>query len=258
MVEERGVGARLPQSGNVGADPENPAVAGTQADAGGTQAADPAAAVVRAAQAEIGIREVRENAGPRVDAYNRYTSVKDAPWCASFVSFCFYQAGHAQPRTAWSPALFPRARCVEFSPSRLVNSGLAAGLVMGIYYPSKGRIAHCGIVSGIDGDWVFSVEGNTNDDGGNEGDGVYAKKRHRRTIAKYADWIKAPLLRRNVPAPSSSLMYPARHCEESKQSHIRFGFAQWTDPTSREFGFSGIPQELAEGLGTARFFPASQ
>jgi len=209
MVEERGVGARLPQSGNVGADPENPAVAGTQAVAGGKTAADPAVAVVRAAQAEIGVREVRENAGPRVDAYNRYTSVKDAPWCASFVSFCFHQAGFAQPRTAWSPALFPRERCVEFSPSRLGNSGLAAGLVVGIYYPSKGRIAHCGIVTGIDGDWVFSIEGNTNNTGSNEGDGVYAKKRHRQTIHSYSDWLGAPLSRRNVPAPSPSIDLPS-------------------------------------------------
>jgi hypothetical protein len=250
------VGARLSRPGHVGADREIPAVAGAQADAGGTQAADPAGAVVRAAQGEIGIKEVRENAGPRVDAYNRYTGVKDAPWCASFASFCFYKAGFQQPRTAWSPALFPRERCVEFTPLRLGNSGLAAGRVMGIYYPSKGRIAHCGIVTGIDGDWVFSVEGNTNDDGGNEGDGVYAKKRHRRTIAKYADWIKAPLTRRNVPASSPSIDLPSSSLRGIEAISHSFWLCSVDGPRPRSLVFRvSLKSSLKGSVRLASFRP---
>lgn len=62
-------------------------------------------------------------------------------------------------------------------------------MVMGIYFPSKGRIAHCGIVTAVKGEWIESTEGNTNVAGSREGDAVMKKLRHKRTIAKYADWM---------------------------------------------------------------------
>ncbi len=64
------------------------------------------------------------------------------------------------------------------------------GLVFGIYFPHLKRIGHCGIVERLQGDFVVSIEGNTNVNGGREGDGVYRKLRHKRSIAKYADWIR--------------------------------------------------------------------
>src|SRR5690606_23617377 len=88
-----------------------------------------AGAVVRAAQKEIGVREVGENTGPRVDQYNAYVGLHQVAWCASFVSWVHGQAGYKEPRTAWSPALFPASRQikgqVKYSPSRLGNSGFA-------------------------------------------------------------------------------------------------------------------------------------
>jgi len=212
LGKERNVGAGLPKPRNVGVDrtikPIKKSATTSSGEKEGAGVPVPnrgAAAVVRAAQAEIGVREFGENAGPRVDEYNRYTGVKDAAWCASFASFCFYKAGFAQPRTAWSPALFPRERCI---------AEVAPGHVLGIYYSSKGRIAHCGIVIKPDGDWVFSIEGNTNNSGSREGDGVYAKKRHRRTITKYADWLGASSLRGRTEAsrtePFSELLRDTR------------------------------------------------
>jgi len=43
---------------------------------------------------------------------------------------------------------------------------------------------------GLKGDYVFSIEGNTNVAGGREGVRVFPRLRHKRTIAKYADWIR--------------------------------------------------------------------
>ncbi|WP_316812619.1 peptidoglycan-binding protein [Pedobacter heparinus] len=136
--------------------------------------------LIEIARKEIGIREFTENSSPRIDQYLNYVGFRKAPWCACFVSFCFGQAGYKAPKTAWSPALFPK--------ERLARDALP-GMVMGIYFPSKGRIAHCGIVESLRGDYIISIEGNTNVAGSREGDAVMRKLRHKRTIAKYADWL---------------------------------------------------------------------
>ena len=159
--------------------------------------------LLEVARKEIGVREASENSGPRVDQYNAYVGVRKAKWCASFVSWCFGQAGFKEPRTAWSPALFPSGKLAK-KP--------AAGLVAGMYFDSLKRIAHCGIVERARNDLVYVIEGNTNLAGRREGDGVYRKIRHKRTIHLYADWLGTPSLREGT----------------TKQSHICFGIVQWT------------------------------
>ncbi|SDJ97677.1 CHAP domain-containing protein [Pedobacter sp. ok626] len=137
--------------------------------------------IIETAKKEIGVREDQENAGARVDQYNTYVGLKKVPWCASFVSWCFGQAGYSQPRTAWSPSLFP--------PDRIAKDPVA-GMVLGIYFEHLKRIGHCGIVTEVRNDWVLSVEGNTNLNGSREGDGVYRRTRHVRSIYRFADWTK--------------------------------------------------------------------
>ncbi|WP_285059747.1 hypothetical protein [Pedobacter ginsengisoli] len=100
-------------------------------------------------------------------------------WCAAFVSWCFGQAGYTQPKTAWSPALFPKGR---FRKEPL------PGMIMGIYFPSMRRIAHRGIVESLHGDFIVCIEGNTNSDGSRNGDGVYRRVRHKRSIANFSEW----------------------------------------------------------------------
>lgn len=129
---------------------------------------------------EVGVKEDQENSSARVDQYNAYVGFKSVPWCASFVSWCHAKAGYAQPRTAWSPSLFPR--------NRLVRDPLA-GMVMGIYFPSLKRIAHCGFVAKVRGDWLETIEGNSSNNGSREGTGVFRRLRHKRTIARYANWL---------------------------------------------------------------------
>jgi len=135
--------------------------------------------VLAIAEKEIGVQEDHENSGARVDTYNAYVGLKKVPWCASFVSWVFGQAGYMQPRTAWSPALFPG--------NRLAKNPLA-GMVLGVYFQELKRIAHCGIVAGVRGDWIESIEGNTSKNGSREGTGVFRRTRHKRTIRCYADW----------------------------------------------------------------------
>ncbi|WP_316814476.1 peptidoglycan-binding protein [Pedobacter nyackensis] len=135
--------------------------------------------IIDIAEKEVGVRESGENTGLRVDEYNAYVGFKKVAWCASFVSWVFGQAGYPQPRSAWSPAIFPAHR---------IAKNPVAGMVMGIYFPKLKRIAHCGIVTRVKGELIFSIEGNTNFNGSREGDGVYRRIRHVRSIYRFADW----------------------------------------------------------------------
>ncbi|MEJ7556692.1 MAG: peptidoglycan-binding protein [Pedobacter sp.] len=133
------------------------------------------------ALAELWVREEsNKNDGKRVEEYLAVVGLKKGePYCAAFVSWVFKQAGHASPRTGWSPALFPTTRLVK---------AVAPGNVFGIYFPALKRIAHCGLVVSSRGDWITTVEGNTDASGGREGGGVYQRLRHQKSIRLFSDW----------------------------------------------------------------------
>lgn len=138
--------------------------------------------VVRTAVKELGVRERSgRNDGVQVKRFLKVVGLAEGqPWCAAFISWLFYEVGLEQPRTGWSPALFPA--------SRLARSALP-GNVIGIYFRDKKRIAHVGLIEKEDGNWILSLEGNTNLEGSREGDGVYRKRRHKKTIYQISDWI---------------------------------------------------------------------
>jgi len=145
-------------------------------------AAVPHKKLIAIAEAELWVREATgNNDGARVEEYLHYVELhRGDPWCAAFVSFVFRQAGYAAPRTGWSPGLFP---------NRVLVKAAAPGNVFGIYFPALKRIAHCGLITKVRGDWLETLEGNTSKNGGREGDGVYRRTRHKRTIARYANWL---------------------------------------------------------------------
>lgn len=137
--------------------------------------------VLDIAQGELGVREATgKNDGTRVEAFLAAVKLrKGNPWCAAFVSWVFKQAAFPKPRTGWSPDLFPASRLLK-KP--------APGAVFGIYFPELKRIAHCGFVEKQQGNWVYTLEGNTNVAGSREGDGIYRKMRQLKTIYRYANW----------------------------------------------------------------------
>jgi hypothetical protein len=138
--------------------------------------------ILRIAQAQMGVREATgKNDGIVVEKYLKYTgNKKGEPWCASFVSWVYGKAGFIQPKTAWSPSLFPLAR-------QTLNPKSAD--IFGIYFANLQRIGHCGLVEGTRGNWIYTIEGNTNLAGSREGAGVYRKLRHKRSIKYYANWL---------------------------------------------------------------------
>ncbi|WP_257667195.1 hypothetical protein [Parapedobacter tibetensis] len=142
---------------------------------------------------EIGIREASgNNDGTRVEEYLRYCNLGPGhAWCAAFVSWCFGQAGYAEPRNPWSPALFPQKRVI-WKPSIVIASKSVSqhvgakqsvcdengvplhpltnrgdvwpGDIFGIHYSNLRRIGHVGFVDAWDGTWCITVEGNTGPD----------------------------------------------------------------------------------------------
>ncbi len=137
--------------------------------------------LISIAAAELGVREATgHNDGERIKAYLAAVGLKvGQPWCAAFVSWVCKQAGYAQPRTGWSPALFPASRLRKIPE---------AGQVFGVYFTELKRIGHCGFVEELRGDWVQTLEGNTNVAGSREGDGVYRKWRPLKSLSRFAEW----------------------------------------------------------------------
>lgn len=135
----------------------------------GNQAED----LVGVAMTQVGYTE-----GPDNDTkYGDWLGFPNLPWCASFISWCAYQA-------EISPAILQR--------TALANPGKNPGFGIPCYHgseytPKRGDLffkedfSHVGIVYGTEGDEVLTIEANTNDDGSDEG---YAVMLRRRKIAE--------------------------------------------------------------------------
>lgn len=153
-------------------------------------------AALAAARSQIGVRETigQPNRGPEVDSYIRCCGLdpeKADPgqgyaWCAAFVYWCFEQAAkktgreNPVPKTAGVMSLWQKARShrigdlsAEFNPKPLRPGSL---FVMSF---GKG-LGHVGFVERHVGRRLFTIEGNSNNDGSREGLGVF--RLARRTV----------------------------------------------------------------------------
>lgn len=138
--------------------------------------------LLQIAQHEVGVRELtNNNDGKRIAEYLAAVKLKGPyPYCAAFISWVYQQEGFAKPRSGWSPDLVPL--------SRLTKDPLPAD-IFGLYYPELGRVAHVGMIEKVHHHWAITIEANTNIAGSREGEGVYRKRRHLKTIYRMADWI---------------------------------------------------------------------
>lgn len=151
---------------------------------------EPRETLIGIAREELGVQErTGHNDGDRIAEYLRYTLLGEGhEWCAAFVSWCFGRAGFVEPRTPWSPALFPQQRLL-----RRVEEA-QAGDVAGFWVREKGRIGHVGLVevgvglergindpAGSDS-YLITIEGN-------KANAVRRVRRHVKTIYVVSDWI---------------------------------------------------------------------
>lgn len=138
---------------------------------------------------QVGIRErTNQNDGKEVEMYLASAALKKGnPWCAAFVTWTYKQSGVKAIRSGYSPAWFPKEKVIwqtgkGQSPNRAD--------VFGLWFANKGRVAHVGFIDAWDeGNYAITVEGNTNEGGSRDGDGVYRKRRLKKQIYKVSRWI---------------------------------------------------------------------
>lgn len=141
---------------------------------------------------EVGVLEATgNNDGIHVEKYLASVGFKaGAPWCAAFVHWVLDVCGIENNITAWSPTCCPESlRVYDKIKDDIDDFQGRAGDVVGFYYQHLGRIGHTGFYDHRKGDYIYTVEGNTNESGGRLGIGVMIRKRHVKTIMYVADHI---------------------------------------------------------------------
>ena len=140
---------------------------------------------------EIGVRESGFNKGKRVEEYLKAANLKAGdPWCAAFVTWTFKQCNIKAVVSGGSPNWFQSNIVYKRDDKINRNYKVQAGDVFGLWFENKNRIAHVGFIDSKQGDYYITVEGNTNEAGSRDGDGVYRKRRHIKTIYAISRWIK--------------------------------------------------------------------
>lgn len=136
-------------------------------------------AIVAKAVSQIGYKEKGNND----TIYGAWYGMNYQPYCMMFVSWCAAQCGIS---TGTIPKLAYVPYCVEFYQKQ------GRYKAKGTYKPQPGDLiiydsnSHIGIVEKVQGNTVFTIEGNTSANGNNSnGDGVY-----RRSRALTNSWIK--------------------------------------------------------------------
>lgn len=145
---------------------------------------------------DVGVREKRgDNDGPRIEQIQRAAGAeKGDPYCAAAVFAWGAEAlgaGNPFPRSAWSPDFVSH-------PTWLKGRGVQprGGDVFGIWFSSKQRVAHCGLVERLEGQYIITVEANTGPDGSigeadrnGDGDGIRRKRRLASQIYAVKSWL---------------------------------------------------------------------
>ena len=141
--------------------------------------------VVEQARKAIGIREATgQNDGPVVDEILASVGLEGtkAPWCAAFIVWVgdktFSKILNPYPRSGWSPNFLVKPTWDRERGGR----PLEPADVFGIWFNSMGRVAHVGLVEKNEGDWLVTIEGNTNGGGSRDGDGVYRRRRLSKNV----------------------------------------------------------------------------
>jgi hypothetical protein len=147
---------------------------------------------IKIALSQLGVREVGgANCGPEVEKYlNSIGLGKGYPWCMAFVYWCFLEASknlqieNSVIKTGgvlhgWNKANCKKilAKDTKIDPS-LVKPGH-------IFIMDFGRgYGHTGIVKSVEGGFITTIEGNTNNNRSREGIGVFELNRKIKDINK--------------------------------------------------------------------------
>jgi hypothetical protein len=112
---------------------------------------------------------------------------KGYSWCSAFVKWSLDEAEVPNKINAWSPTAENKKRFI-YQSRRFIDEP-EPGDVFTIWFPRMKRIGHTGFFDGQQNESIIiTVEGNTNEAGSREGDGVYKKYRSLKTIHSISRW----------------------------------------------------------------------
>lgn len=136
------------------------------------------------AKTQLNVREkTGHNDGEAVESYLKSVGLgKGYAWCAAFVYWCFNQASK---QLEIDNPLYKTAGVMDHwnkaESKRVINPQEGDIFIMDF---GRGK-GHTGFVINGDGDRIITLEGNTNDGGSREGDGVYKRNRSKSSIKGY-------------------------------------------------------------------------
>jgi hypothetical protein len=146
--------------------------------------------IISFAKSTIGIKEATgRNDGKEVEEILKSVGLEKsgAPWCAAYVVWVGDSAlgrdRNPYPRSAWSPD-FVRNPTWNRGRGRLPTEAST----FGVYFQSLKRVGHTGLVEKVSGDFAITIEGNTNNGGSRDGDGVYRRRRLLSSLLA-KDWL---------------------------------------------------------------------
>ena len=144
----------------------------------------------------VGYREGRNNS----NMFSRGLGRPAEFWCADYVEYELKVSG--VPRIGTSPSTAQVER--QYKKAGRLGTTPRVGAQFFLYSPGEGRVFHTGIVLELlSGNRVRTIEGNTNDDGSNNGNGVYIRIRPAHRPAQRVG-IRSYGYPRYTPAPHPS------------------------------------------------------
>ena len=147
----------------------------------------------------VGVMEATgKNDGPEVESYLRSVELgKGYPWCAAFIHWSYRECG----RVLYPPREFAMAQRFHPTTHRIWQKGKwkrdkdSPEFIsqpcdhFAIWYKNLGRIGHTGVIIDEDEKFFRTVEGNTNSEGGREGNGVFIRYRLKKTTYCVSRWL---------------------------------------------------------------------
>lgn len=158
------------------------------------------AKVVAIAKTQIGVEEDKKhtNRGPEVEAYQKSVGIPPgSPWCASFVYWCFEQAakelGVPNPvyKTGHVLTHWQKAGCRKIKQLDAIQNPAIIKPGHIFMMDHGGGKGHTGIVTKVEGGFIHTIEGNTNNNRSRDGYGVFTLTRKVNAIKKgFLDYSK--------------------------------------------------------------------
>lgn len=140
---------------------------------------------VEIAISEVGVREVGRNRGQRIEEYLATVHLDPGdPWCAAFVAWCFARAAAERGVSSPVPGVGAVNKLWRQCPATWRQAQPTVGAIF-IHFENPENPyshGHTGLVVSVEDSLCHTVEGNTDNGGSREGDGVYRRVRDKAWI----------------------------------------------------------------------------